>query len=284
MIKITQLGDAVKLENLQGFSADRTFDCGQCFRFEKSDESWCGVAFGKYITFTQTAPDTLVISPCLKHEVEEWIWFLRLDEDYTLLQQAILAAARDYGAEEIMTAAIQAGHGIRILRQDSWEALCSFIISQNNNIGRIKKNIFSISSALGTKISCDNDNSYTFPKPEALCGSSEEELRKLGLGFRAKYVLNAAEMICSGKIDLLSVAKSDINQGLETLMAIKGVGPKVAACALLFGFGKGEAFPEDVWIKRSLLRLPAGFNSAIFGENAGLAQQYLFYLERYTKG
>ncbi|MCL2212522.1 MAG: DNA-3-methyladenine glycosylase 2 family protein [Oscillospiraceae bacterium] len=281
-MNITQKGNIATLSDLHGFSADRTFDCGQCFRFDKAGEGWQGVAFGKFATFTQPSPDKLIISPCTTNEALDWVNFLGLNKDYSIKQAEILSAAMAHGAGEVMSAAMEAGDGIRILRQEPWEALCSFIISQNNNISRIKKNIAALSASIGVKTACGSG--YAFPTPRAICTAGEEELRRLGLGFRAKYVLHAAEMVAFGELDLDAVKNAGFEQGREMLMAIKGVGPKVAACALLFGFDKGEAFPEDVWIKRSLLRLPAGFTPGIFGENAGLAQQYLFYLERYEKG
>ena len=278
-MRITVKDNAVLLSDLQGFSADRTFDCGQCFRFDKVGDSWQGVAFGKFVTFTQPTTSELIIFPCSPDDLDMWIGFLGLEEDYCQKQTEILASATSCGAGELLTGAIKAGDGIRILRQEKWETLCSFIISQNNNISRIKKIIASLSAELGEPTKCGKG--YTFPTPQAIFGAGEERLRKLGLGFRAGYVLSAAEMIYCGKLDLEEVEKADFEQARDMLIAIKGVGPKVAACALLFGFGKGEAFPEDVWIKRSLLRFPDGFSPAVFGKNAGLAQQYLFYYERY---
>ena len=175
---------------------------------------------------------------------------------------------------------MQSGHGIRLLRQDSWETLCSFIISQNNNIARIKKIIFSLASKCGKQITCNEQTYYAFPAPEALIQAGEAVLREAGAGFRAKYILSAAQMVYSDKLNFDNLRCADFISAREMLLRIHGVGPKVAACVLLFGFGKGEAFPEDVWIKRVMSELyPNGLPECAL-EHKGIAQQYLYHYAR----
>ena len=173
------------------------------------------------------------------------------------------------------------GRGIRILRQDGWEALCSFIISQNNNIPRIKKIIENMSKTFGEKI---GDDLYAFPTAKALYEAGEDKIFELKTGFRAKYIYDAAKKVANGEIDLSLIDKMPTKDALEYLMQIKGVGLKVASCALLFGFNKTDAFPVDVWVKRVLEKYyPNGLDLDNLGDYAGMIQQYLFYYERYNK-
>jgi len=255
----------------------KTFDCGQSFRFDKTGEnSWSGVAFGRFVTFTQPSPDTLEVTPCTSDEWEQiWQPYFALDMDYDTMRADIVARCD----RDTMRHALDAGSGIRILRQDSWEALASFIISQNNNIPRIKGSIMRLCAALGEPIGGDN---FAFFTPESLLQAGEEPLRSCGVGFRAKYLLDAAEKVTSGALDLAALKQNTTEQALAALQSVRGVGPKVAACVALFGLGKMDAFPRDVWVNRSMTaHFDADFDPFTLGEYAGLAQQYLFYRERY---
>ena len=168
--------------------------------------------------------------------------------------------------------------GIRILRQEPWEALCSFIISQNNHIPRIKGIIERLCQRLGAEI--PGTAWHAFPTAERLAACSLEDLAPLRAGFRAKYLLDAARKVASGQVDLARVAAAPVEEGRRELQTIFGVGPKVAECALLYGFHKTECFPLDVWMKRAMATLLPGRRPEEFGENAGLAQQYLFHYSR----
>ena len=184
-----------------------------------------------------------------------------------------------------MPLAMEYGDGIRILRQEPWEAVCSFIVSQNNNIPRIKKIIRTMSREWGEPISCGGETYYSFPSAKALADAGEEAIFALKTGFRAKYIYDAACRAANGELDFDAIFSASPEDAEELLCKIKGVGPKVAACAMLFGFGKTEAFPVDVWIKRVLAKYyPAGLDVSALGSYAGFAQQYLFYYERYQVG
>ena len=175
----------------------------------------------------------------------------------------------------------RAGDGIRILRQEPWETLCSFIISQNNNIPRIKSLISAICRSYGDKFTVNGAEYYSFPSPQALLDAGEEGLKALKTGFRAGYLISAAENVLGG-LDLCLIRDEyTYDQGLEALCRIKGVGPKVASCTLLFALGKTDAFPVDVWIKKVIDKYFGGkLDVRSLGKYAGIAQQYLFYYER----
>jgi len=268
-----------------GFSVFKTFDCGQCFRFDPAeDESFDhrvdGVAFGRSVSFAEKDGQLFVRS---SEEDFNGIWksYLQLDVDYNAVDKKIVEAL-PLSDRDHMQLAVQTGRGIRILRQDPWEALCSFIVSQNNNIPRIKK----IISAMSEKYGEDLGGVYSFPTAKALFEAGEEEIFALKTGFRAKYIYDAAKKVHTGELDLRKVAEAPTyDEAAEMLMTVSGVGPKVAACALLFGFGRTDAFPIDVWIKKVIeKRFPNGLDPTVFGNEAGIAQQYLFYYERYIEG
>ena len=184
-----------------------------------------------------------------------------------------------------MQRALEYGNGIRILRQEPYEAIISFIISQNNNIPRIKKIIASICQNYGHSVALFDKINYTFPSNEELSQASEQELFSLRMGFRAKYIADACEKIKNGSVDIEGVmASDDFDACVAHLCQIKGIGLKVASCALLFGFGKTEAFPRDVHINRTLEKyFPNGIDVQSLGKSAGIAQQYLFYYEKYSQ-
>ena len=227
----------------------------------------------------QPSDDALVIKGITKQEFfDVWASYLALDVDYGEIDGDIL---NRLNGDETIKKAIGYGSGIRLLKQDGWEALCSFIVSQNNNIPRIKKIIENMSREFGE---CIDGTHYAFPTAEALCNAGVDRIFALKTGFRAKYIYDAAEKVATGKIDLAKVGQMSTREATEYLMQIKGVGLKVASCALLFGFGKTDAFPVDVWVKRVLEKYyPDGLDIDNLGQNAGMIQQYLFYYERYNK-
>ncbi len=271
--------------NANSFSVFKTFDCGQCFRFDPvEDESFDhrvdGVAFGREVSFAERG-DELYIRGTEEDFHNLWKNYLQLEIDYNSINKGIVEALPEKSRAH-MQMAVESGNGIRILRQEPWEALCSFIVSQNNNIPRIKKIISAMSEKYGEKIG----NSYSFPSAKALYEAGEEEIFALKTGFRAKYIFDAAKKVYTGEIDLGEVASAkSYDDAAKMLMSISGVGPKVAACALLFGFGRTDAFPVDVWIKKVIeKRFEGGLDHSVFGDYAGIAQQYLFYYERYIEG
>lgn len=275
---IKETENSVTVGSCGNFSVHKTFDCGQAFRFDPVDgdeNHFAGIAFGRRVEFVQEEDSLTIIGSTAEEYNSIWRHYLALDEDYDEIDRMIINAMLNDDDRAVMLRAIECGGGIRILRQDPFECLISFIVSQNNNIPRIKKIIASL---------CDNfGENGAFPTPDALAEAGEDAIFALKTGFRAGYIHDAAVKVRSGEVDLDFVKNcTDYARCTEELCKIKGVGPKVSSCALLFGFGKTEAFPIDVWMKRSLARhFPGGFDHTRLGKSAGIAQQYLFYYERY---
>lgn len=289
----TVSSDTIKIDGLTNFDISQIFDCGQCFRFDFAENpkhkfEIHGVAKGRYIRLGQDSPDSVVIYNTTKEDFYSiWLRYLALDEDYDKIREDIgkrfLIATN--GKDTVMPRAMKVGAGIRILRQDPWETVCSFIISQNNNIPRIKKIISAMCEAYGEPIYHGGNVYYSFPTAKALANAGEEAIFALRTGFRAKYIYDAACKAASGELDFEAVMSANPIDAQRILCSVKGVGPKVAACAVLFGFNKTSAFPIDVWIKRVLEKYyPHGLDISSLGEYAGIAQQYLFYYERYGGG
>ena len=262
----------------ENFDLEHIFNCGQCFRFNKHKDkqnTYFGVAFGKYLEISQDDDKVYFHNTTEDDYRTHWHSFLDLDSDY----KSIISSFSD---DEVLSEAAAFSGGIRILKQDPWETLCSFIISQNNNIPRIKGIIENMSRAYGQEMTtASGDKFYSFPTPGALVDAGEEKIFELKTGFRAKYIYDAAYKVESGEVDLKSIFDMNLDTALNTLMSIKGVGPKVASCVLLFGFSKYDAFPIDVWVKKILSNYYAdGISTHLSGKYAGIAQQYLFYYER----
>ncbi len=260
------------------FDIEQIFSCGQCFRFNRTQEdpnAFCGVAFSKYIKVSQDIKNIYFHNVTPEEFDKIWSSFFDLSTDYSQIISS-------FGDDKVLFKAADFSSGIRILRQDKWEALCSFIISQNNNIPRIKGIIENMSAKYGEYIGCyDGKERYAFPTPKSLYEAGIDGLFELKTGFRAKYIYDAASKIVNGEINLDEIAEVPLDEAQKLLETIKGVGPKVALCTLLFGFARHEAFPIDVWVKKILEKyysqsVPKHF----YQKNAGIAQQYLFYYER----
>lgn len=278
----------VKVCGIDDFAVEKVFDCGQCFRFDPVGDSryafeFEGVAMGRYVRFAQNDGDNLYIYNSTVEDYEKiWKHYLALDADYSQINRDIAA---HFPENSVMPSAMLCGKGIRILRQDPWETVCSFIVSQNNNIPRIKKIIAAMSEKWGKPIKHRQKTYYSFPTAEALYAAGEGEIFALKTGFRAGYIYDAARRCVMGDIDFDEIDRMTFAEAEKKLCEIRGVGPKVASCALLFGFSKTEAFPIDVWIKRVIAKyFPDGLDIDSLGPYAGIAQQYLFYYERYFGG
>lgn len=252
------------------FSLRDTLCCGQCFRWEElPDGSFWGIASGKAITVRQEEDRLLWQGDPAQKEF--WDEYFDLDTDYA-------AFVRDFQGDPTLQKACQMAGGIRLLRQDPWEALCSFIISQNNNIPRIRGIVDRLCQLLGEPVAGGTADGYAFPTPERLAAQTEKSLAPLRAGFRTGYLLDAAEKVASGRLSLEEVAVMPLEDARTALRTIRGVGPKVAECALLYGFHRLEAFPVDTWIKKVLARYyPQGFPPL---QPAGVAQQFLFHYIR----
>ena len=271
------MNNFIKIDGLKDFSVSQIFDCGQCFRFDPDENGVIsGIAYNKKISLRQDG-DTLYIYNVTEDEYESvWKHYLSLDIDYSNIKQEII---RRFDNNPTIIKAIEYGQGIRILRQEPWEMICSFIISQNNNIPRIKRIIANMARTYGEPV----DGGYAFPIAETLYNAGIEKLSELKMGFRAKYIYDAAERVVTGRLSIDEIRQCDTQTALEKLQEVKGIGPKVASCISLFGFGNTDAFPIDVWIRRVLDKyFPDGLDISKLGEYAGIAQQYLFYFERYT--
>ncbi len=281
----------ISFERPKHFDIEKIFDCGQCFRFDRVEKSkyeseFCGVAYGRFISVAQDK-DRIYIFNSDKEDFEKiWRNYFSLSEDYTKINNDILSLSDN----QALSDAVSYGDGIRILHQEPWEALCSFIISQNNNIPRIKSLISSISEKLGEKVDTygmeshgARENEYSFPTPESIVSAGVSEIFSLKTGFRAKYIVDAAKKVSDKTLDLDSMLKdNNTDNCLKELCSIYGVGPKVASCVLLFGLGHYDAFPVDVWIKRAMAKyFGESFSPCALGTYRGIAQQYLFYYERY---
>lgn len=248
-----------------------TLDCGQCFRWVKNeDETLTGIVFDRILTVGQT-DSTITFYDTTTSDFEDlWKSYFDLDTDYASIKQSL-------SFDETIRKSYEYAGGIRILKQQNFEALCSFIISQNNNIPRIKGSIDKLCRKFGNKITQEH---YSFPTSEVLSSVTKEDLQGLSLGYRDDYIIDCASKIKSGEIELESITKMDIQDARIALRTIKGVGPKVAECALLFGFYRVEAFPIDTWIKKALNYFYKDGFPEQAKEYAGIAQQYIFHYMR----
>ena len=280
----------VRLYGVTHFGVREIFDCGQAFRFDPVENTghgceWCGVARGRFISVASDGDDITIYNSSMEDFDNIWKDYFALEEDYGAYADDI----RSRSDVPALKAAVDTGRGIRILHQEPWEALCSFIISQNNNIPRIKALVRELSRRAGERIDvCGmekhgaHDREYAFPSPAAVASLGEDGLRDMKTGFRAGYIYAAACAVRDGIIDQEKIKAAPTTQEASLMLqSLRGVGPKVAACTLLFGYGRMDSFPVDVWIKKVIEKYFTGsFSPDILGPYAGLAQQYLFYYER----
>lgn len=280
------------LENQESFKMEDIFDCGQCFRWNKQeDSSYIGVIKDAVVKVEENN-NKIIFSGESELNFEEVInYYFDLNTNYSEYKNILS------NIDEYLSESINFGEGIRILRQDLWECIISFIISANNNIPRIKKIIERMSIAYGEKIEFDGKEYYKFPTPESLSKASVQDLRDLGLGFRDKRIYNTTKMILEKQVDLEKIKQMEnTNLMREELLKLDGVGPKVADCILLFSLKRLDVFPIDVWVRRVMNDLYIHNDNEEkvnkkelqklaeekFGDLSGLAQQYLFYWKRET--
>lgn len=278
------------LKNIESFDLKHIFECGQCFRWNlEQDGSYTGVV-GENVINLKKDQNNIIIKGIVKDNLKDVCSnYFDLDTNYENIKNKLSIIDNN------LKTSIEYGNGIRILHQDVWEALISFIISANNNIPRIKGIIERISQKYGRAIEWNGKTYYTFPTAEELSKASIKDLRLLGLGFRDSRVYDTTRLVKEGKIDLEKLERSNnISEIREELLKLPGVGPKVADCIMLFSMKKYEVFPIDVWVKRVMTELYFNEDKKIepnnkkilefaqnkFGNLAGLAQQYLFYWRR----
>lgn len=248
----------------------KTFECGQCFRWNAGiDGGYTGVVGNRVLRVGEIEGRVVCSAP--EGDLPFWESYFDLDTDYSGIDAFLSGGGYLKDCAEY-------GLGIRILRQEPWEALCSFIISQCNNIPRIKGIVEALCRNFGDEL---EPGIFSFPKPERIAPLSEAELAPLRCGYRAEYILNAARQVCEGQLNFDELASMDGEEAFAKVTALKGVGKKVANCFMLYGLHRMDRFPIDVWMKRALKEhFPPDFDPGIFGEYSGLAQQYIFYYAR----
>ena len=269
-MKIEKTAEGIKITEISDLSLPETLDCGQCFRW-KADENgnWCGVVKGVYRKIRQEEDGITILGIDEKEFNEIWLDYFDFGRDYDALKA-------DFSANEMIRDACEFAPGIRVLRQEPWEAFITFIISQNNNIARIKGIVERLCVAFGDEI---EEGIYSFPSAEKLAKEPTESFAKLGCGYRADYISSAAKEVFGGTLDLESLMNAPLEEARERLLKVHGVGPKVADCVLLYGLGRVERCPADVWMKRVIKAL-GGEMPICVTEHAGIAQQFLFHYAR----
>lgn len=276
--------DRVILTEVKNFELPHIFDCGQCFRWnQQPNGNYIGVAFGRVIEVEKQGNEVIIYNTTLKDFNKIWMKYFDLERDYSAIKE-------EFEQDELLKKAVEFGYGIRLLQQDPFEMLISFIISANNRIPMIKRAIENISRTYGKKLEYKGEIYYAFPTIKELEDVTLEEMETMGVGFRAKYIIKALEDLSNGTYDLTAIRLSDDDACHEGLKNFSGVGPKVADCIMLFSMGKYSAFPVDVWVKRAMqyfyvapdVSLPKirQFARDKFGNLSGFAQQYLFYYAR----
>ena len=278
------------IKNQESFELKDIFECGQCFRWnENEDGSYTGV-INTGVLNVEKQDEKIIFTGLLDGDIEKIVrFYFDLDRNYEEIKLQLS------NVDKYLKTSVEYGKGIRILNQDLWETIISFIISANNNIPRIKGIIERISEKYGTKIEWNGKKYYTFPTPEQLSQAKVEDLRALGTGFRDVRIYETTRKVLRGEVDLNEIAKKDTLTARDELLTLSGVGPKVADCILLFSTLKRfDVFPIDVWVRRVMNELYIKnedenkvskkeimkIAEQKFGDLEGLAQQYLFYWKR----
>lgn len=286
-MNIIEKDNKIILEGIsEDFDPQHVFDCGQCFRWLKEEDgSYTGVVQGRVIN-VKKENDLIIFDNTNKEDFDNiWFNYFDLERDYSEIKNELKIM------DEYLEKATEFGQGIRILQQDGWEMLISFIISANNRIPMIQRAINNLSEKYGEFIGeYRGKKYYAFPTPEALSQASVEDIRACQTGFRDKYIKSVVDYVSENNEDVLSYRELSTEECIKELVKFNGVGPKVADCIALFGMQKYDTFPVDVWVKRVMeefyveenLSLPKIRKFALekFGNFAGFSQQYLFYYAR----
>lgn len=289
----------MSLQLTMPFNLDVSLCCGQVFLWERRGDWWFGVVGGKAMKVRQ-AGGLLEFAGADEKFVKR---YFSLDHDLEHISAEI-------GKDEYVKAAVRKFWGLRLIRQDPWECLISFICATYKSVAAIRQVLVKLSATFGETVVFEGEEFHGFPTARRLAGASLRELETCGLGYRAKYVLATSKMVCAGDHNVEALKKMPYDEGKHILLEFPGVGQKVADCVLLFSLDKLEAFPVDVWIKRVLLRHYAGcfeasavkrlaekeglsdgdyarlnaFGREYFGGHAGYAQEYLYHYERCLMG
>lgn len=289
-MKIATINNNIVITEQPDFELSHIFDCGQCFRFNRlADGAYIGTAYGRTVKISKDDNKIILHDTTADDFNSIWRHYLDLDRSYGELKEQLTSEG-----DKVMAEAVSFGSGIRILNQELWETMISFIISASNNIPRIKKIIELLCTNFGEAHEYMGEIHYSFPTPERIAACSPDELSVIRAGFRDKYILSCARNIVSGAISLDEIQSMPTTQAKKKLMSIYGIGNKVSDCILLFGLSRFDSFPVDVWIKRIMeycyfdgkeqsIKTVSAFAQDKFGELGGIAQQYLFFYARELK-
>lgn len=283
---IKEQDNKIIIKDIVDFDPKHIFECGQCFRwYVEEDGSYTTIAYGKVLNVKKVDNDIILSNTNLEDFNNIWYNYFDLGKDYFEIK-------KELSKDPILKEAINFGQGLRILNQDPYEILISFIISANNQIPRIKKSVDLIARDLGDVAGNWNGvDYYSFPSPDKLASLDKEYIQdKYRVGFRADRIREVSRRIYDKEFDLDCIYDLSREEGKNLLTTLPGVGPKVSDCILLFAFDKEEAFPVDVWVKRVMeyfylkeetnVKHIGMHGARIFGKLAGYAQQYLFYYAR----
>lgn len=295
---IIEKENSIVLENVKDFNIKQILECGQCFRWERiSDTNYIIVAYRRVIEVIQEGSTVTILNTNMNDFNEIWKNYFDLDVNYEEVKEEL-------SKDELLKKSVEFGYGIRILNQDPFEMLISFIISARNSIPSIMKTIKKISERWGDRIEYKDNIYYAFPTPEQLKEVSLEEIKETGASFRSKYIVDTISKVNAAldaknngelteeleQFDLEYIKSLPVDECHKALQNFMGVGAKVADCIMLFSMSKHSAFPVDVWIKRAMIHFYLApdvslnkirvFGREKFGGLAGLAQQYLFYYAR----
>ena len=272
-MQITEHETYIEIRSESRFSARQTFTCGQCFRWqEQPDGSWRGIVRGRAARVWDDG-GALCITGTRAQFDALWRSYFDCDTDYASI-------CRSFAVDEFTAAAAEFGAGIRILNQEPWEALCTFLISQCNNIPRITAIVQRLCAGRGEPVSFEGETLHAFPTPEALAGLSPDDLAPLRAGYRAPYLIAAAQAAVSGALSFDALRAMSTEEARRSIMQLRGVGRKVADCFLLFGLHKMDAFPVDTWMKKAAAYYSGDMKRFIDSPFAGVYQQYFFYYVR----
>lgn len=295
--ELVETKEGIYLYGITHFHPQHIFECGQCFRWSRVDPEnpllYEGVVHGKVLQVSLEDDTVFITNLSEKEFLEDFYGYFDFHRDYGVIKEELKK-------DPVLEEAVDFGYGIRVLNQDPFEILISFILSSNNLIPKIKEGIRRISQEYGDKILDHGKAYYAFPTPEQLSVATEEDFRNLGVGYRAKYIYASTKMVVEslakeGNSTPSLYELKDLSAGLchKALLAYAGVGPKVADCVMLFSMDQSEAFPVDVWVKKAMahfygskeknLLKTRAFGQKLFGVYAGFAQQYLFYYAREKK-
>lgn len=289
-MEIFERDSKVILKNVLEFEPKHIFENGQCFRWEKEEDgSYTIVAKGKVINVSKHEDEIILENTNLKEFESIWYAYFDFGRDYVKLRKELSKI------DQHLNKAANFGDGLRILKQDAFEMIISFIISANNQIPRIKRSVDLLSERCGEALGeFRGKERFAFPNIEAVANISDEDLAAIKVGFRDSYIKTTANMILNGEVDIDKLIELDYEEAHKELMKLSGVGPKVADCILLFAFSREQAFPVDTWVikimneyymeepQKNLKKIKAK-GLEVFGNQAGFAQQYLFYYAREHK-